>query len=387
MRPWYIFRMDLTASDFVQKIRKPGTSGSSFIGIDIGSSSTKIVQLAFQDGVARLETYGEIRTASYADPVPGRSAAGGPGPEPDPLGSALLDLLHEVKAASRRCAVAIPLSGTLINTVDLPKRDPEQMRIIVPQEAKQYIPVPIESVMLDWYALPEEETSAFDTLKPKTPVEVQFQKVMIVAVTNETAQKLKGALKDSALACEFYEIEMFSTVRSCARTTGVPSLILDLGASSTKAYIVDEHWITLSAGSSPAGGYALTQAVMASLACDLQAAERAKCEQGATQKSALAATIDSALAPVWTYAQEMLDEYKENNERRGGKKIERILLSGGGSYMPGITDLIASKLSLPVEIIRAFDRTHGPMILESTLREDGPRFAVAVGLALRGIGR
>jgi type IV pilus assembly protein PilM len=367
------------ASDLVQKIQKRAIAGNSFIGVDIGSSSTKIVQLSLDGDVAKLETYGEIENALYGDTEPGKSAT----VSPSAHSAELSDLLHEVKAQSRRCAVAIPLSGTLINTVDLPKRDPEQMRLIIPGEAKKYIPVPITDVMLDWYALPEAETDAFDTVRAQTPVAPQFQKVMIVAITNETAHGLGDMVKGSELTCEFYEIEMFSTVRACAHTVAASTLILDLGASAIKAYIVNDRWLTLAARSVPSGGQMITQEVMKALSCDFNAAERAKREQGLGSASAARAAITAALSPLWTYVEQMTQEHRS----RGGKPIERILLSGGGSYMPGISEMISSTLSIPVEVIRAFDRTKGPMILENTLRDDGPRFAVAVGLALRGIGK
>jgi Tfp pilus assembly PilM family ATPase len=68
-----------------------------------------------------------------------------------------------------------------------------------------------------------------------------------------------------------------------------------------------------------------------------------------------------------------------------GKKVENVLVMGGGSYMPEIIPYIQNKLKLPVERLSGFGRTKGPIILEDTFKEDGPLYAVAVGLALRGL--
>ena len=367
-------------SNLVQKAEKKiAPLDRSFVGVDIGASSTKIVQLAVIDDVVTLETYGEIGTVSPAC----TESAQGSLVSQVARSAELSDLLHEVNAQSRNCGVAVSLAEAFINTIDLPKRDPEQMRRIIPSEAQKLIPIPVQKVMLDWYTLPEAEASAFDTLKPHQQTESHFQKVIVVAVNNETAHRLGGIVSESRLSPSFYEIEMFSAARACARAATDSTFILDLGASSTKAYTVNEDWIVCDARLIPVGGTAITGEVMKALSCDLLAAERAKCERGFSAGSEASTAIASALAPIWTYAQQMFDDHT----KRGGKPIKHVLLAGGGSYMPDIVDLVSNKLSLPVEVIRSFERTKGPMILEDTLREDGPRFAVAVGLALRGIGR
>jgi len=360
-------------------IKKTAGLGESFVGIDVGTSSIKIVQLRLVDDIVTLETYGEIETARYADSSYGHTRA-----NESQQGSALQDLLHEVDARSRVCGMAVPLSDTLLNLVDLPKRDPEQMRVIVPAEAKQYIPVPMESVMIDWYALPDpnEDEDVFDTLKPKQKVEAKFQKVMIVAIKKEVAVKLSEVVRESALSPAFYEIEMFSVARSCGHDIDVPTLILDLGASTTKAYIMDEHRLMLGARFIPIGGHAITDAVAKALACDAAAAERAKCESGLSEGSDAADAIKDTLAPLWTYVRQMEDEYGKD----GSKKIQNVLLAGGGADMPGLSEFLATKYPGSVSKAEGFRRTKGPMILENTLKEDGPRYTVAAGLALRGIG-
>jgi type IV pilus assembly protein PilM len=353
--------------------------GKSFVGIDVGSSTTKIVQLGIRNSEARVETYGEISHAAYADSEPGRVAR----PVQSSQTDELMDILHEVDARSRLCGVAMPFSETLMNVVDLPKRDKEQMDKIIPAEAQRFIPVPIEEIMLDWYVIPEDEVDAFDAIKPKKTTEAHFQKVMIVGVNKSTAQTFTTIMSNSGLVSDFFEIEIFSSARACLHAKKAPTLILDLGASATKAAIVNEHWILLAARMIPVGGAAITGEIMRAQNSDFLAAERVKCERGLEKDGGARETIEKALSPLWPYLHQTLEQH----DKKYPRPVEHILICGGGSYMPGIVELIKEKLKLSVEIMPGFERTKGPMILEETFEQDGPRYAVAVGLALRGVGR
>jgi type IV pilus assembly protein PilM len=277
----------------------------------------------------------------------------------------------------------MPFSETLMNPVNLPKRDKEQMDKIIPVEAQRFIPVPVSEIMLDWYAIPEEETNAFDATKSGAQVQAQFQKVMLVGVNKKTAQSYGKVMSAGGLTSTFFEIETFSALRSCLHAKTAPTLLLDLGASSTKAAIVNQHWVLVAARLIPVGGTQITEDIKQAQKCDFMTAERLKCEQGIAKGSSVHGTIEKSLAPIWTYAKQILEEH----DKKSARSVEHVLLCGGGSSMPGIADLIKEKLSLPVEIVHGFGRTKGPMILEETFAQDGPRFAVAVGLALRGIGK
>jgi len=371
--------MDSRVSDLIQKIKAAAPIARSFVGVDIGTSSIKIVQLIMKDNTVMLETYGEISSTAYGGAGPEKAAA----PVLGLLSVELSDLLHEVNAQSRICGVGIPLSETFINVLDLPQRDPEQMRRIVPTEVQKFIPISVDKVMLDWYPVSEEKASVFDAVLPHKQEEAHFQKVIVVAVNTERAQRLGDVVAGSGLTPAFYEIEMFSAARACTHTVEVPALILDLGASSTKAYIINEHRIVYDARPIPVGGNDITKKIMEALSCDVPTAERTKCEQGVSAGSPASTIIAPALEPIWTYTKQMFADH----QTRGGKPIERVFLLGGGSYMPGLAPLIWDKLALPVEVIRAFEHTKGPMIMENTLHEDGPRYATAIGLALRGVGK
>src|SRR4051812_17200683 len=114
--------MNTSALGFLESLTKRVKHGISFVGVDIGSSSTKIVQLGLKGDIVYLETYGEINNAPYADADLGRATRSNAAKQANEI----QDLLHEVDARSRLCGVAMPFSETLMSPVDLPKRDREQ---------------------------------------------------------------------------------------------------------------------------------------------------------------------------------------------------------------------------------------------------------------------
>jgi type IV pilus assembly protein PilM len=269
-----------------------------------------------------------------------------------------------------------------MSVVDLPKRDREQMQKIIPSEARRFIPVPIEEIYLDWYTIPEEGATAFDVIKAKQQVEAQFQKVMIVGVNKKTAKSFTDAMTFSGFSCEFFEIEIFSAIRASLHEKKEPTLIIDFGASSVKAAIVNQHWVLVSGRLVPVGGATITAEIAKDVSIDFAAAEKLKCEDGLLQNSPVAKSIETSLAPLWTYVGQILEEHAKQNHL----PVKHVLLCGGGAYMPGIVEYMQRKLNLPVEVLNGFQKTKGPIILADAITIDGPRYAIAAGLALRGVG-
>jgi type IV pilus assembly protein PilM len=291
--------------------------------------------------------------------------------------------VHEIDARSRRSGAAIPFDETLMSTVNLPKRDREQMQKIIPAEARRFIPVPIEEVMLDWYAIPDDQADAFDTMQAGKITEAQFQKVMVVGVNKKTARSFTEAIARSGFSCEFFEIEIFSAIHASLHAQKEPTLLLDLGASATKAAIVNQHWVLVAARMIPVGGAQITGDIAKALAVDFDSAERLKCEQGLLAASSCAKPIAASLQTLFTYINQVLEEHAKQSQQA----VKHVLLSGGGAYMPGIVEYIKTKLPYSVEILNGFQRARGPMILAEAIALDGPRYAVAAGLALRGVGK
>jgi type IV pilus assembly protein PilM len=356
----------------------------SVLGIDIGASSAKIVQLRASKGAAILETYGEIALGPYAQQSIGKAVK----LTAEKIAEALSDVMREANVTSRTGGLSIPFSSSLVNVIDLPNVQPEQLKRMIPIEARKYIPLPINEVSLDWFVIPHEEgeASAFDRVQEKTPLQAKGQEVLLVAIHNDILQNYRTVATNSGVKVEFYEIEIFSAIRSSVGHGLAPILVVDLGAATTKVYIIERGVVRLSHLVS-AGGQQMTETLARSLGWEFDKAERVKREHGLLSASAYSAdendkiktALLSTLSRVFSEVNRVLLSYGQ----RYNKNVSRVVLTGGGASLPGLSATAKESLSAEVEIANPFARTEAPAFLENVLREIGPGFAVSVGIALR----
>ena len=361
-----------------------GSGDASVIGLDIGASSAKIVQLRASRGVAILETYGEIALGPYAQQPIGKAVK----LAPEKMAEALRDLMREANVTSRSGGISIPFSGSLISIIDLPNVDDASLKQIVPIEARKYIPIPVSEVTLDWFVIPKEEgeQSAFDQVKEKTELQKKGREVLMVAIHNSLLQQYQTTMTDAGITANFYEIEIFSAIRSSLGHGLAPYMVVDIGAATTKMYIVERgivrltHLITV-------GGQQMTEVLARSLEWEFEKAERVKRERGLIDSTAysvdendrIKAALLSTLTRIFTEINRVLLSYGE----RYNKNVSRVVLMGGGASLPGLEVVAHQSLSTDVEIANPFGHTEAPAFLESVLREIGPGFSVAVGVVLR----
>ena len=122
---------------------------ASFLGVDIGSSSAKIVQMRAAHGAAILETYGEIALGPYAGQPIGKVVK----LSPEKTAEALTDLMKEANVTARTGGLSIPFSASLVSVIDLPKVDADSLKRIIPIEARKYIPVPLSDLAPPFFFL------------------------------------------------------------------------------------------------------------------------------------------------------------------------------------------------------------------------------------------
>jgi type IV pilus assembly protein PilM len=345
-----------------------GKKSKSVVGVDIGSSSLKVVQLRKERGVAVLETYGELSLGPYGGVEVGQ-ATNLPAAK---VGETLADLLREAKVTTADAGVSIPFSRTLLTLVELPRRsDPAEQRTVIELEARKYIPVPVSEVQLDWFMLPPEEG-----VTPADKVSV-----LLVAVHNDELSLLQNAVNGARLAASFYEIELFSTIRAVVDEPAAPVLVLDIGASATKAYVVERGVIALS-HNIPQGGQNVTRAMASAHGLTVSRAEELKKQYGfgAPADAGYAAkTLEVAFSRILDQARRVLTQYEAAHR----KAVKQVLLTGGGGVTRGLGAFAQGVFSIPVLVADPFKKTQAPAFMRPVLEEIGPEFAVAVGLALR----
>ncbi|MBI2673953.1 MAG: pilus assembly protein PilM [Candidatus Zambryskibacteria bacterium] len=362
----------------------------SVLGIDIGSSAIKIVQVKKKNGQAVLETYGELALGPYAGLGVGQAAA----LSPDKLAQALTDLMKEkeVNITTKKCGLSIPFASSLMSVIEMPDVSQKQLAVMVPLEARKYIPVPISEVMLDWSVIPKSEVQTNDlpddtaveerslggkdTGAPATLAKID---VLIVAIHNETVAHYQDIVAKSALEASFFEIEIFSTMRAALDETLRPVMIMDMGAASTKLYVV-ERGVIRSSHTVNRGSQDITLTVSKSLGISLERAEVMKRQMGVIGENKNLTEITMlTLDHIFAEVNNVLLSF----EKKYNKTISKIVLVGGGSVLRGLADLAKNNFKTDVVLADPFSKVSAPAFLENILKETGPEFAVAIGLALR----
>jgi len=409
----------------------------SVIGIDIGSSAIKVVQLRRKKGRAVLETYGELAIGPYGGVEIGRVAQ----LSGEKLTEAFNDLLRESHVTTKSGGLAIPLASSLITFITVPNVQEKQLAEMISLEARKYIPVPINEVMLDWSIIPKDENLPEDTddivtqtqavpvtvrnsevqtphatpantaqsaptTMPTTPFTAQsaptfntaatntvassaqnsahgskMTEVLVVAIHNESLTGYQTLMNRIGVTTSFFEIELFSAVRAVLERGVQPQMIVDMGAGSTKLYII-ERGILRASHIINRGSQDITLAISKSMSVPVNEAENLKRVyglQGGPEYKELTEIITLNLDYIFYEANRVL----LNFQRKHNKAISKVFLTGGGVLMKGFVDLAAQSFQSEVVYANPFSKVETPAFLADQLKEAGPEFAIAIGAALR----
>lgn len=357
---------------------KDDNSGSA-VGVDIGASSIKVVELKNKKGKVVLETYGAISLGPYAGVDIGRVT----NLPVEKLGLALKEVLKQSGVSTTSSAFAIPVQSSLIFTLELPAQVRESdLASVVPIEARKYIPVPINEVSIDYFILPEKEPSFEQMHNPDGSLSQSSKKnILVVATQNDAVSKYRSITSECNLDSSFFEIEVFSSVRANFEHELSLVLLMDFGASRTKISLV-EFGTVKSYHSIDRGGADITDAISRSLSIPFSEAEKMKKEFGifgSPSDKNLADIIKVHTDYIFAEANSVVLSY----EKKYNKTVSKIIFSGGGALMKGLKEVAASNFQAEIELGHPFSKVGAPAFLDKVLSTMGPEFAVSIGLALR----
>jgi len=365
-------------SNIFSKLMSGGNS-TSVVGVDIGSSAVKIVELRKKGGRAILGTYGALALGPYANNSVGQVTR----LPNEKVAEALRDILREANATTKVCSFAIPLSASLLSLIEMPVLDQKQLPQMVPIEARKYIPVPMSDVTLDWWIIPKTEREM--TYSPDDPMtKIQKAKlvdILLVVIQNAVLNNYREIVRMTGLNVSFFEIEAFSTIRAVMNRETMPVMIFDMGAGATKLYIV-EMGIVRTSHTINRGSQDITSALAQSLGINVAEAEKLKRDKGLIAEGIAAGTVEATsviLGYIFAEVNRVLISY----QKKSGKVVRRVILTGGGSALKGILQFAKENLESEVELADPFAKVDAPAFLQGVLKDAGPQFTVALGVALR----
>lgn len=368
-------------SNFLQNLfKKPE---ESVIGIDVGTSSIKIVQLRKKKGRAVLETYGELSLGPYAGLALGQVT----NLPADKLAEAIKDVMREANVTTNSAGVSIPFKSSLVSLIDLPHAEPKQLQEMIPLEARKYIPVPISEVTMDWWIVPTDTGHELDFIQgvddDNNEIKPESKKVqvLVVSIHNDVLNTYSQIVKTAGIDTSFFEIEMFSSTRALLSGETAPVMIFDMGASSTKIYIL-EKGVVKNSHIINRGSLEITTSISKGLNVTFDRAEHMKRNLGSgtpAEEKDIYEMISLTLDFIFSEANTVILNY----QRKFNKAISKVIITGGGVAMKGVFELAKANFQTEVVVGEPFNKVETPAFLEDVLRATGLEFSTALGLALR----
>jgi len=340
-------------------------TSSTTVGIDIGSASVKVVEIEETPRTIILRTYGELQLGPYDAKSLGEIVS----LTNQKKIEAVTDVIRESGVRGRSGALAMSLYSSFLTVIPVTVGQQEDMTTRIPVEARKYVPLPLADVTLDWLELP-----------PLGEQKSNLKEVLIAAIENKALAEHRELFSAIGMTGEAAEIEAFSLIRSLWRQKDSTLAIVDLGAKSSKLYIV-RGGVLERLHRVGQGGREITRLVSDKLKISFEEAENIKrdydraVEQGPMIYQCTTTVVESALAEFGR----LIGQY----EGRVNEQVGRIVITGGVASSPYVLDYIKDRFARPVELAHPFAKVAYPAFMEDTLKEIGPSFGVALGAALR----
>ncbi len=335
-----------------------------FFGLDIGSHNIKLIKLVPKEDKYLLTAFGSSPSTSKGL----RSEA-----ESDltALAEIIKKLHQEAKIKTKNVVTALPQDQVFTRVITLPPLSEEELNSALKWEAEQYIPLPLEEVVLTHEVVGKIKEDD----KEKT-------EVLLAAAPKNLIEKVVKVLKVAGLNPVSIEMEISSLARSLVPPDSQGVLVVDLGAKATDLAVVENSQVVL-VHSIPTAGEALTRAVVLELGLEPSQAEAYKKAYGADIKK-LEGKVSSALSPILGEIIREIEKTIQYYQTRG-KNLKRIILAGGSAGLPEAANLLAKKLNLEIQIGNPFSQIVEDNLLTKIPSTDFPMYAVAVGLAMKKI--
>lgn len=345
------------------------SSLQSYLGIDINAQSVKLVELKKHGNKVALSTYGFSERFSEA-----ASKEGAP-LDIKRTADLIKNICEKSHATSTLALASLPTFSVFSSIINInsgvSKKDIETA---VNWEAKKVIPLPLQDIILDWQMLEQATT------------ETTSHKILLTGAPKALIQNYVNVFKNAQLNLLSLETEIFALIRSLIGNDRSSVMIVQLGSTTTNIFVVDKSVPVINRSIS-VGGVNITQAIAANLNMNLAQAEQFKYDlmhnNGSDESGKLPTMILESLNPIVNEIKYILEVFGNKDNRR----VEKIILTGGGALLPGLTNHLAETFNLNTIVGDPWFRVAYPFELKPILDKIGPRLAVAIGLAMREFDR
>lgn len=340
------------------------------VGLDIGASSVKAVQLR------RVGKGYELVHLGMA-PLNPETIVDGVIMDGGSVISAIQQIYQEHGIKTKDVAVAVSGHSVIVKKIRMQQMKEEELAESIQWEAEQYIPFAIEDVNLDFQILEPRGGSA-------------EMDVLLVAVKKDVINDYLTVISSAGLNGQVVDVDAFALENAYEISGEIPRdqtvALVNLGAMVMNINIL-QRGVTEFTRDSAIGGNRYTESIQKMLGLSFEQAEKLKMGtpvEGRTLAEAQPA-IDMVNTELAGEIRRSMDFFRSSSQ---SDTIHKVVLSGGGARLPGLVNFLGQHLEVPVEVVNplraitADPKKFDPEYLEFV----GPQLGVAVGLALRQVG-
>ena len=350
------------------------TPKRQLVGLDIGSSGIKLVQLKENRGRYILQKFG-------FKPLEPEVIVDGTVMDEGRVVSAIRELFNELSVKVKQVAVSISGHAVIIKKISLPPMPDDELEGQVKLAAEQYIPFDINEVNIDFHVLPAAEGEASEGEMSVILVAAKKDKI------NELTELVKGAgLVPMVMDVDAFAIENMHAINYPMSKDETTALV-NVGASVMNINIVSKG-TSLFTRDIPIGGNRYTESIQRELGLSYEDAEALKKggkAAGSNQAAAAQSVIESVNAEVASEIARTIDYFKSTVTEG---EVQQVLLCGGGAQIAGLVKQLRDRMHAVIEVANPFAEvdTSGSDFDQAALADLAPMASVGVGLALRSVG-
>ena len=343
----------------------------SVAGLDIGSSSIKMVELDGKLNSLNLVSLG-------FENLPGDTIIDGQIMELNVVSDVIRSVCVNHQVTADRVVTGVSGHSVILKNIVLPPMSREELEESIDWHAEEHIPYDLADVSLDYQITAETADATY---------------VLIAACKRERIDNIKQAIQLAGKTPVVIDVDTFA-LQNCYEVNYNPTddqvvTLLNIGASTMNVNIV-KGTRSLFTRDITVGGSQFTDVLQRSLGLNFQQAEALKrgvhADADGIEEKSIEPLMNNVTEIVAMEIQKTFDFYRattEDNET----VVQKILISGGGSKLVGLAQELSQRLELPVEILDPFRniKVDTKKFDPDYLSEIVPEMAVAVGLAVRGV--
>jgi type IV pilus assembly protein PilM len=346
-----------------------GKKSQVIIGLDISSTSVKLLELSFGSDRYRVESYAVA-------PLPANAVVEKNINEIDGVAEAVMKVVDLAGTKVKLAAVAVAGSAVITKIIEMDKgMSDEQMENQIALEADQYIPYPLDEVAIDFEVQADVEDS---------PEKVQ---VLLAACRRENVDLRVDALEVAGLAVKIVDVEAYAMERAFSLLQAqfehddqATVAIVDVGATMTTLSVLTGGQ-TIYTREQLFGGKQLTEEIQRRYGLTVDEADLAK-KQGGLPDDYGAEVLEPFKDAVVQQVTRSLQFFFSSSQYND---VDQIVLAGGVASMPGLAELVQEKLGTATLVANPFvDMTVSSKVDAMALSNDAPGLMIACGLAMRG---